>query len=67
MGIKDGKQVLSSITQLSIFDVACMAKGVANERGMDSPTIVADCSNIAYVFSKAASITYYSICGHSFS
>jgi hypothetical protein len=57
MGIKDGKQVLSSITQLSIFDVACMAKGVANERGMDSPTIVADCSNIAYVFSKAASIT----------
>ena len=57
MGIKSGKKVLSSITNLSILDVAEIAKGIAKERGIDRPTIVGDCSNIAYIFSKAVSIT----------
>ena len=56
MGIKSGKEVLSSIIDLSILDVFEISKGIAKERGMDKATIVGDCSNIAYAFTKAASI-----------
>lgn len=56
MGIGDGKKVLHRIVDVSMVDVYEMSKGVAKERGMDKATIVGDVSNIAYAFSKAASI-----------
>lgn len=56
MGVNDGAKVLHSITDLSLSDVAAMCRGIAVERGVDKPRVVADCNNIVYVFSKSSSI-----------
>jgi hypothetical protein len=65
MGVNDGAKVLHSITDLSLSDVAAMCRGIAVERGVDKPRVVADCNNIVYVFfSKSSSIVLSAVANH---
>ena len=52
MGLKDGAKMLHSITGLTIEDVFKMCKGLADEYGMDTPTIDVDCSNVCFKVGK---------------
>ena len=52
MGLKDGAKTLHSITGLTIEDVFKMCKGLADEYGMDTPTIDVDCSNVCFKVGK---------------
>ena len=57
MGLgSQGKKVMHAIVGSSQFDVACIAKGVATDRGVEKPTVVADCSNMACTCKTSASI-----------
>ena len=57
MGVNDGGKTLHSVTELSQKDAADIGKGRAKDLGIDRPIVVADMSNIAFVFSKAVSLT----------
>lgn len=57
MGATDGSKTLHSLTELSQKDVADIVKGRARDLGIDRPIVVVDVMNIAFVFSKAVSIT----------
>ena len=58
MGLgSEGSKVMHKITGLSRYEIAEMAKGIARDRNMKTPTIVSDCSNMAYIYKKSASIT----------
>ena len=52
MGLKDGAKTLHSITGLTIEDVFKMCKGLADEYGMDTPTMDVDCSNVCFKVGK---------------
>ena len=57
MGLgSQGKNVMHKIVGLSMYDIAEVAKGMARDRGIEIPTIVSDCSNMAYIYKKSASI-----------
>lgn len=57
MGLgSQGKNVMHKIVGLSMYDIAEVAKGKARDRNIETPTIVSDCSNMAYVYKKSASI-----------
>ena len=55
---------MHAIVGLSQYDIACIAKGVATDRGIEKPTIVSDCSNMAYIYKK--NCIYYIIISKSF-
>ena len=58
MGLgSQGKNVMHKIVGLSMYDIAEVAKGMARDRGIETPTIVSDCSNMAYIYKKSVSIT----------
>jgi len=57
MGLgSQGKNVMHKIVGLSMYDIAEVAKGMARDRGIETPTIVSDCSNMAYIYKKSTSI-----------
>lgn len=56
MGGKSGSAALHSIKTSSLTDVVDICNGLATELGMDRPRVVADMSNIAYIFSKSSSV-----------
>ena len=57
MGLgSEGSKVMHKIIGLSRYEIAEMAKGIARDRNMKTPTIVSDCSNMAYTHKKSASI-----------
>ncbi|KAL3771525.1 hypothetical protein ACHAWU_003700 [Discostella pseudostelligera] len=62
MGVKNGAKTLHSVTGLTLADVAAMGKGLANEKQI-MPRIVADCSNLLFVFSKCTSVVS-AVAGH---
>ena len=55
MGVKNGAKKLHSVTGLSLTDVAVMSKGPTSEKQI-LPRIVADCSNLLFLFSKCTSV-----------
>jgi hypothetical protein len=62
MGVKNGAKTLHSVTGLSLTDVAVMSKGLASEKQI-LPRIVADWSNLVFLFSKCTSIVS-AVSGH---
>lgn len=56
MGVTKGTLVLHKVTNLSLSDIAAIGRGIAAARGLEKPRIVADCSKIVYVLSKASSV-----------
>ena len=62
MGVKNGSKTLHSVTGLTLADVAQMCKGLAAEQQI-LPRIVADCSNLLFVFSKCTSVVS-AVAGH---
>lgn len=62
MGVKNGAKTLHSISGLTLADVAQMCKGLAAEQQI-LPRIVADCSNLLFVFSKCTSAVS-AVAGH---
>ena len=62
MGVKNGSKTLHSVTGLTLADVAQMCKGLAAEQQI-LPRIVADCSNLLFVFSKCTSAVS-AVAGH---
>ena len=57
MGLgSEGSKVMHKITGLSRYEIAEMAKGIARDRSIETPTIVSDCSNMAYIYKKSTSI-----------
>jgi hypothetical protein len=61
-GCQDWCQTLHSVTSLSLTDVAVMSKGLASEKQI-LPRIVADCSNLLFLFSKCTSVVS-AVAGH---
>ena len=62
MGVKNGSKTLHSVTGLTLADVAQMCKGLTAEQQI-LPRIVADCSNLLFVFSKCTSAVS-AVAGH---
>lgn len=62
MGVKNGSKTLHSVTGLSLNDIAIMSKGLASEKKI-LPRIVADCSNLLFLFSKCTSVVS-AVAGH---
>ena len=62
MGVKNGSKTLHSVTGLTLVDVAQMCKGLAAEQQL-LPRIVAECSNLLFVFSKCTSVVS-AVAGH---
>eukprot|EP00956_Cyclotella_meneghiniana_P040674 scaffold202164_cov66-Cyclotella_meneghiniana.AAC.2 len=56
MGVTKGNLVLHKVSNLSLFDVAAIGRGIASAKGLEKPRIIADCSNIVYVLSKSSSV-----------
>ena len=52
MGINNGKDVLYSITGLSMSDIGDICKGLAAEASMETPTVDVDCSNVCFKVGK---------------
>ena len=58
MGMPKGSNVLHSVTGISRADVGAICRGIALAYNLDTPKMVADCSNIVYKFgSKSNSQT----------
>jgi hypothetical protein len=62
IGVKNGAKTLHYVTGLSLTDVAVMSKGLASEKQI-LPRIVADCSNLLFLFSKCTSVVS-AVAGH---
>ena len=62
MGVKNGAKTLHSISGLTLADIAQMCKGLATEQQI-LPRIIADCSNLLFVFSKCTSAVS-AVAGH---
>ena len=62
MVVKNGAKTLHSISGLTLADIAQMCKGLAAEQQI-LPRIVADCSNLLFVFSKCTSAVS-AVAGH---
>jgi hypothetical protein len=62
MGVKSGAKTLHSVSGLTLTDIAIMCKGLAAEKQI-LPRIVADCSNLLFVFSKCISAVS-AVAGH---
>ena len=54
MGVKNGAKTLHSISCLTLADITQICKGLAAEQKI-LPRIVADCSNLLFIFSKCTS------------
>ena len=63
MGVKTGSKVLHKVTGLSYADCAAISRGIAAERKIDKPRVVADCNNIVFAFSKSSNSTH-SVANH---
>jgi hypothetical protein len=62
MGVKNGAKTLHSISGLTLTDISRICKGLAGEKQI-LPRIVADCSNLLFIFSKCASAVS-AVAGH---
>ena len=52
MGLNCGAQVLYSLHGLKMGDIVDICCGLASERGMVTPTIDVDCSNVCFKVGK---------------
>jgi hypothetical protein len=50
MGIKKGALTLHSITNLTLADIAHICRRLAEKNDIPVPRVVADCSNLVYIF-----------------
>lgn len=50
MGVKKGSLTLHSITDLTLADIAHMCRQLAPKNDIAAPRVVADCSNLVYIF-----------------
>ena len=55
MGINNGRDVLYSITGLSMSNICDICKELAAEASMETPTVDVDCSNVCFKVGKDAS------------
>ena len=63
MGVKNGSATLHSITDLTLAEVALMCRRIADKKGI-SPRIVADCSNLIYIFKGSYTPVVISLVNH---
>jgi hypothetical protein len=50
MGVKEGSVSLHSITNLTLANLAHMCRWLAEKNDSTAPRVVADCSNLVYIF-----------------
>ena len=63
MGVKNGSSTLHSITDLSLAELAHICRRMADKKGI-SPRIVADCSNLIYIFKGSYTPVVISLVNH---
>jgi hypothetical protein len=63
MGVPHGSSTLHSITDLTLADLAHICRRMADKKGI-SPRIVADCSNLIYIFKGSYTPVVISLVNH---
>jgi hypothetical protein len=63
MGVKNGSATLHSITDLTLAKVAHMCCRLADNKGI-SPRVVANCSNLIYIFKSSYTPIAISLVNH---
>ena len=63
MGVKNGSATLHAITNLTLAEVAILCRRLADKEAT-SPRIVADCSNLVYMFKGSHTPVVLSLVNH---